>query len=323
MTDRATLVVSIGPKSYFVREIMKIETKHPLAFVLSGGGARGAYQVGALKALLEAGLKPDILVGTSIGAVNSAYLALRGVNLDGVESLKIPWSEVYAADLFPTQTVWLTMRILFDRMGWQPDTRLRDFFQKYGLVPDLRFKDIKGVRLLLVSSDLNSGSAVVYGTDPDQSVLEGLLASTALPPWAHPLELESQLLVDGGVVSNLPIETALSQGAKEIVALDLSDLRALPRESRGFGPFADRIMNSVIHRQHYLESELARLMDVPVHYLPLRSDLPAAFLDFHEPFPLMDEGYRITKAELEKWQKERKSGLFGWLSNLIAPDPHR
>ena len=60
-----------------------------LAFVLGGGGARGAMQVGALRALIEAGLKPDLLVGTSIGAVNATGLALWGVSLAGIEALEL------------------------------------------------------------------------------------------------------------------------------------------------------------------------------------------------------------------------------------------
>ena len=58
-----------------------------LAYVLGGGGARGALQVGAIRALLEAGVRPNLLVGTSIGAVNAAFLAFHGVSLQGVERL--------------------------------------------------------------------------------------------------------------------------------------------------------------------------------------------------------------------------------------------
>ena len=61
--------------------------KKNLAFVLGGGGARGAFQVGALRALLEAGISPDILVGTSTGAVNATSLALHGINLETINEL--------------------------------------------------------------------------------------------------------------------------------------------------------------------------------------------------------------------------------------------
>jgi len=102
--------------------------------------------------------------------------------------------------------------------------------------PDLRFEQIEGVRLILVAADLNARSVALYGLDPRQSVLEGLLASTALPPWAVPIEKDDQLLMDGGVVSNLPIEPAMTSGATEIIALDLHDpRRGLPKKCQASG----------------------------------------------------------------------------------------
>jgi NTE family protein len=73
-------------------------TKKCLAFVLGGGGARGALQVGALRALLESGLRPDLLVGTSIGAVNAVVLALSGLDLAGVEALDRRWPNSWATE---------------------------------------------------------------------------------------------------------------------------------------------------------------------------------------------------------------------------------
>src|SRR5512136_436224 len=82
-----------------------------LAFVLGGGGARGAMQVGTLRALFEAGYKPDLLVGTSIGAVNAAGLALWGVNQDGVTSLEWAYQGCSEARLMdpPGRLVWHTL----------------------------------------------------------------------------------------------------------------------------------------------------------------------------------------------------------------------
>lgn len=163
-------------------------------------------QVGALRVLLEADIRPEMLVGTSVGAVNAAYLAVRGVKLTTIEDLVEAWHDAVAADLLPSNYLWLTVRVLFNRVGWQPYHRLRDFFVAHGLSPDLRFGDIQGVQLMVVAADLNTGRIILYGTDPQQSVLEGVLASTALPPWVRPLEVGSQSLIDGGLVSTLPLE---------------------------------------------------------------------------------------------------------------------
>ena len=88
-----------------------------LAFVLSGGAARGALQVGALRALLEADIRPDMLVGTSIGAVNAAYLALRGVSLESIGRLAENWRDAAHADLLPTNYLCVTLSALFNRSG--------------------------------------------------------------------------------------------------------------------------------------------------------------------------------------------------------------
>ena len=68
--------------------------RRSLAFVLAGGGARGALQVGALRALLESGIRPDLLVGTSIGAINAAFLGLHGYTTESLDLLKAAWFAV-------------------------------------------------------------------------------------------------------------------------------------------------------------------------------------------------------------------------------------
>jgi len=103
-----------------------------LAFVLGGGGGRGALQVGALRALLEAGLQPDLLVGTSAGAVNATYLAMRGFNLETLESLEANWHAAAEADLLPANYLWLTVRLMFHHTGIYAGHRMRDFFISLG-----------------------------------------------------------------------------------------------------------------------------------------------------------------------------------------------
>jgi len=84
----------------------------PLALALSGDGARGALQVGALRALLEAKIQPDLLVGTSIGAANAAALAIRGVATSSIASLVEDWRAATAADLLSSNTLRLMMRAM-------------------------------------------------------------------------------------------------------------------------------------------------------------------------------------------------------------------
>ncbi len=195
-----------------------------LAFVLSGGGARGALQVGALYALLETGIQPDFMIGASIGAVNSAFLAMNGFSKESLDQLSAAWRNAGASDLLPANYVWLTVRAMFKRSSNDPSRRLRDFFISQGLTPELSFTDIQKPNLVIVSADLNTGKPILHGTMEEDKILDALLLSTALPPWFMPVRKQDRYLMDGAVVSNLPVEPAINLGATEIVALDLIEL---------------------------------------------------------------------------------------------------
>ena len=99
-----------------------------LAFALGGGGARGALQVGALYALLECGLQPDLLIGASIGAVNAAFLALNGFSRDSLDWLPAAWHKASTSELLPANYIWLTVRAMVNRSSSDPSRHVRDFF---------------------------------------------------------------------------------------------------------------------------------------------------------------------------------------------------
>lgn len=292
--------------------------RRQLAFVLGGGGARGALQVGALRALLEAGYQPDLLVGTSVGAINSSFLALHGVTLKSIDELVKTWHEASQADLLPANYLWLTVRALFRRSDTYTSNRLRDFAVAHGVHPNLRFGDLQGVRLIIVTADLNGGCVALYGLDPNQSILEGLMASTALPPWVAPLDVGDRLLMDGGVVSNLPIEPAMTAGATEIIAMNLSDPGSYPQETPGFGPFLARLLGTMEHRQLELELALAQARRIPLHYLHLRAPESVPLWDFSQTDALIRRGYDLARAEIPRWQAGRRSGIKGWLQRLAG-----
>lgn len=270
-----------------------------LVFVLGGGGSRGALQVGALRALLESGLRPDLLIGTSIGAVNAAFLALHGFSSDGLDLLASAWRRASQLDLLPANYIWLAVRAMFGRSSSDPSYRLRDFFVANGLTPELCFADIKSCPLLIVSSDLNTGQPVMHGGSPEDSVLEALLLSTALPPWVMPVRKQGRYLMDGGVVSNLPVESALKTDATHIVALDLMDTREIEGAS-GLVGFLDRLSMAVEKRETDLELELAQARGIPVLYLALTGDTPIPYWDFHHTDDLLERGYEIARQRLRK-----------------------
>jgi NTE family protein len=271
-----------------------------LAFVLGGGGSRGALQVGALYGLLEHNLHPDLLVGTSIGAVNATFLALNGFSKNSLDLLTAAWQRAAELDLLPANYIRLTLRAMLGRSSVNPSQRLRGFFIDHGLAPELRFADVKQLRLIIVSADLNTGKPVLHGESSDDGILDALLVSTALPPWVMPVRKKGQFLMDGGVVSSLPIEPAMLAGATKIVALDLTD----PRETFGantqFGFFLDRLTFAVEQRHVDLELGLAKASGIPVFHINLTGKESIPLWDFHHADELIARGNEITQQAISQ-----------------------
>jgi NTE family protein len=283
-----------------------MNTKKKLAIVLGGGGSRGAMQVGAMRALLEVGYQPDLVSGTSIGAANGAFLAVHGYNPQGIRRLEEVWRSTVNQDLLPTNLWWNTMHAFFDHSNGFSQKRIRQFAIDNGLAPELRFEDLLEVRLYPVAADLNAGCPVIFGVDPQESVLESVLASMSLPPWMAPAKRNGRYLVDGGAVSNLPIEAALQQGATEIIALDLLDPIELAEPANIFSDFFIKLDKTVENRQAQLELELAEARGVPVRRIVLTGEKPVPLWDFRQSVALIERGYLLTCQAIATWPKEAK-----------------
>ncbi len=274
--------------------------RNTLALVLSGGGARGALQVGALHALLERGILPDMIVGTSAGALNAGVLAVYGLSLEGVAQLEGAWREAATMTLLPSDSWWALMRSLFRRNRKARQERLREFLVEHGIHPDLRFRDIDGVRVGMVAADLNDLSMIVYGEQPDDLVLEGILASTAIVPWMPPLEVGGHQLIDGGIVSNVPILVAMRWGATHVLAIDVADERVLESPQQGVTLFMTRLLYLVSNHETALERALAEQHGVHVWYINLRAPTPVPIWDFTHTDELIHHGYNFMRRWLDE-----------------------
>jgi NTE family protein len=275
------------------------DRERQVAIVLGGGGSRGALQAGALRALWEAGFRANLLIGTSAGAINAAFLGVHGFSASALDELDAAWRQAAELDLLPSNYVWVTLRSVLRRPASSPGSRIRDFFIANGVTADLRFCDLRGPRTVIVSSDLNTGRPVLHGAQGDDRVLDALLVSTALPPWVLPVKTDGHYLMDGAVVSALPIEPAIQCGATQIVALDLTDPRDTFGQVNGFGVFLSSLTYAVEERQVDLELQLARSRGVPVLHLRLNSAEPVPVWNFHRSADLIAEGYEITGRALE------------------------
>lgn len=280
--------------------------KGRLAFVLGGGGARGAMQVGALRALFEAGIKPDLLVGTSIGAINATGLAVWGVNLAGLEKLEHAYQLMEDSRLMDPRIIQFAWNAVSKRQDYRSHYAAREILISAGIAPEFRFGQIQNVRLATVAADLDAGEPFIYGLDPQHSVLEGVMASFTIPPWFAPIEKDGQYIIDGGALSNLPIEPALRLGATEIIALDLHDSDSYGDLSKTMGPLLPKLASAITKREFDLEMELASARGVPVRYVSLRSTPAVPLWDFTTQHDLFKIGYETMKKEMSNWSQKRR-----------------
>ncbi|MDT7885038.1 MAG: patatin-like phospholipase family protein [Thermoflexus sp.] len=187
------------------------------ALVLSGGGGRGAYEVGVIRALYRAGWIPEILVGTSIGAVNAAALAAGWT----AERLVDFWLGLRSHHVHrPHLRIW---RSLFTTEPLRATLRRHIDFE--------RLNDPDNPRVLLVlATDLRRGCPVVFASRPVPKALavrigpEHLLASCSIPYVYPATPVERSVFWDGAVMANTPLNAAIEAGADEIVAVLLAPM---------------------------------------------------------------------------------------------------
>ena len=188
------------------------------AVVLSGGGSLGAVQVGALRALLEAGIRPDLLVGCSVGALNAAFLAVDPVP-ERLHELERLWRGLDREAVFGRGRVraaqLLSVAVRKEDHLYEPDA-LRELVRRWVPVADLADT---AVPVHVVTTDLLSGAPVWFSAGDPVPVLT---ASACLPALFPPVALGGTLHVDGGVTCPVPVERALELGAERTWVVDVS-----------------------------------------------------------------------------------------------------
>jgi NTE family protein len=180
------------------------------AFVLAGGGSLGAVQVGMLRVLLAAGVQPDFVIGTSVGAINAAYFA-GFPNEEGVEKLACLWAGLKRSDIFP-----FTLARAFGLIR-KPDSIVDSGGLRQVIADNLPYARLEEAAIpVYVTATSVEGIAVLLSKGP---AIEAILASTAIPGIFPPVHLGGDVLMDGAIANNTPILTAARLGASRIVVL--------------------------------------------------------------------------------------------------------
>ena len=182
------------------------------AFVLSGGGSLGALQVGMLQALLTAGVQPDLVVGTSVGSINGAWIAVEP-DRTRAEQLADMWRRTTRDDVFHFSPLDAIRGLAGKANHLLSNERLRRLLDMHW--PAARLEEAK-VPLYVVATDLSTGREVVLSKGP---VVDALLASSAIPGVFPPVTIQGRQLVDGGVANHTPLSVAVGLGATTVYVL--------------------------------------------------------------------------------------------------------
>lgn len=261
----------------------------PVAFVLSGGVALGAVQVGMLRAVMKAGVTPDLFVGSSSGALNAAFIA-REPSEAGLESLAGIWSGLKRSDVFGDFTFRSVAGILIRRTSITSHDALKRLIRRY--LPALG-EDL-AIPTHVTATDYLSGETRILSRG---SLMENLLASSAIPFVFPPVLIDGRHLVDGSVSAHVPLVPAAKLGARTLVVLDVGypcDQKEMPGNSLERGL---QLFSIMLHRQP--SGALASLArEVTVIYLPAPCPLSVPAYDFSQGAFLIQAGYEASKAFL-------------------------
>lgn len=263
------------------------------AFVLSGGASLGAIQVGMLRALFERGIAPDLVVGTSVGAVNGAFIASRPPTVETADALGQVWLGLRRGRVFPMDPLSGLAGLLGQRNNLVPSRSLRRVVSEH-----VEFDRLEEARISLhvIAVDLFSGAERRLSHGP---AVDAILASAAIPGVFPPVEWEDTELVDGGIANNTPISQAIALGAEEIYVLPTGHACALDAPPRG--PLAMGLHATTLMIQHRLTEEVERLKgEARLVVLPPPCPLTVQPIDFSRAAELIGRAAEDGRRYLER-----------------------
>lgn len=260
------------------------------AFVLSGGASLGSIQVGMLQTLSRAGIVPDLLVGTSVGALNAAWVAGRP-DPAGVDELAEVWRGLRRGDVFPLQLVRGFLGFVGRRPSLLDASAVRHLLRTH-LTFD-RLEDAP-ISLHVVAADVLSGQDVLLSRG---DAVEAITASAAIPGIFPPVELEGASLMDGGAVNNAPISHAVALGADSVWVLPAGYACALREPPRG--ALAMALHGLTVLMQYRLALDIGRYEpEVDLRVVPPLCPVAVSPADFGHSADLIERARQSTEAWL-------------------------
>jgi NTE family protein len=274
----------------------------PVAFVLGGGGLLGACEAGMARALFDAGVRPDLIVGTSIGAINGAAIACDPTPAGAVRLVEM-WEQLSAQDVLGGSLFGRIGELLRTMTSLHSNAALRSLLEDR--LTARTFGETK-VRFECVAASIEHAQERWFA---EGDLIQAVLASAALPGVFPAVEIDGEHYLDGGLVNSIPIARAVQQGAKEVWVLHVGHIEE-PLSAPRF-PWEVGFVAFEIARRHRFHTDLAFLPDgVTVHVLPTGQDArPAAswsnirYRDQSRIGDRVDRAYQATSDYLTSAQR--------------------
>lgn len=299
------------------------------ALVLSGAGNFGAMQAGALEVVMEAGFRPDIIVGSSAGALNSIYIGHDPIG--GARDLQDVWRDSARLAAGMSNPVVIMRQAVSGADGLVPSETLASFLRRH-LPPDLetyeQLRQRHGIRIYSAAVEMSRAELVCFGDDPGDRLLDGAMASTAVPPYLPPWEVKGKRYLDGGVYAKLPIGAAAARGANQVLAIDVVGALGTRSTARGVLGVSGYSLSLMVEAQAAAEIQGARAagLDLRVISMPVPKEVP--YWDFRHPDRLIELGRDLAKRALAQEPLSWKPAWQVRVRRLLAarepayPKPH-
>ena len=262
------------------------------AFVLSGGGSLGAIQVGMLEALFERGIAPDLVIGTSVGAINGAFIAGRPPTPETARELGDVWRGLSRSSIFPLNPLTGLIGFVGRSSHLISSANLRRLVVRHAAID--RLED-SPVPLHLIVTDVLSGQELRLSSG---LAVDAVMASAAIPSVFPPVEFEGRMLMDGGVSDNTPISHAVDLGADEIYVLPTGIACSIAEPPRGALAMLLHSVTIITQQRLHLEVELYRERARLV-VLPPPCPQPVQPIDFSHAHELIEESRKDGRQFLD------------------------
>lgn len=251
-----------------MKSVRRHAASSPVAVVFSGGATLGSFEAGVIDSLARAGLRPALLVGTSIGALNAAFWAFNPAP-DAGAALHAAWRSGRSANIFPRWPASMLLRLAEDAPAGDP-SHLQRFLT--AILGDRRSIEDASIPLAIVASDLVSAEPVVMRRG---TLLPALMASAAIPGLYPPVEIRGRLLADGSLVANADLDVVAAEGIADVILVDLM-APASRAELKGAREVLEQALTIALARQTELEriamGRRLRLVTIRLR-IPHRPDL--------------------------------------------------